>query len=258
MTSDLSLEPDRPTCHPSGSPAAVPEGDASAVQSKRVLVTGCGRSGTTYVSVLLRKCGVDVPHEHHMGRDGISSWLFATRSRAVPWGPTPSGFRFDNVVHLVRDPLAAIPSIATFKESAWAFIERHIPLDPGASVLGRSAMYWLLWNQMIEERAHSRLRVEDMPGAIRPLCTRIGAPIDVAAVPSMRRNLNTRRYGRLFASLEDRCLRLGLVPTCIGSLLARLPQSYRDLSWSQLRGLDPCLTENIHRKALEYGYRYDD
>lgn len=228
------------------------------VTSRRVLVTGCGRSGTTYVSVLLRKCGVHVPHEHHMGRDGISSWLFAAEASAAPWGPAPSAFRFENVVHLVRDPLAAIPSIATFRESAWAYIEGHIALDPSAPPLARSAMYWLRWNELVEGRADARLRVEDMPGALQPLCTELGAPMEVAGLPSMRRNLNTRRYGRLFASLEDRCLRLGVVPTWAARMLAKLPPSYRDLRWAELRALDPRLAEAIHHKALEYGYRYHD
>lgn len=232
---------------------------ASAVdraESKRVLVTGCGRSGTTYVSLLLRRCGLDVPHEHKMGIDGISSWLFAAESSEVPWGPSPCAYRFELVVHLVRDPLSSIPSIATFGRSAWDYIARHAPIDPSAHLLVRSARYWLHWNELIERRASLRLRIEEMPGALSGLTARLGAPFDVAAAQKMRRDLNTRRQGRLFASFEERCLRLGFVPTLPKAMLSRLFHSYEDITWRDLRALDAPLALEIRRKALEYGYRY--
>jgi hypothetical protein len=226
------------------------------VRHRRVLVTGCGRSGTTYVSLLLRKCGLHVPHEHRMGRDGISSWLFGVESTTVPWGPSPSKFRFENVVHLVRDPLSSIPSIATFKPSAWAYISRHIPIDAREPLLVRSATYWLRWNEIIERRAESRVRVEDLPVALEPLCMRMGSPRPLAAVQPIRRDLNTRRHGRLFASIEDRCLRVSLVPTFFKALLAKRTPSFRDVTWADLQELDPSLAASVHHKAREYGYRY--
>jgi hypothetical protein len=231
-----------------------PRGKPDQVESRRVLVTGCGRSGTTYVSLLLRRCGLHVPHEHRMGKDGISSWLFGPKSMAVPWGPSPSRFRFENVVHLVRDPLSAIPSITTLKPSAWAYISRHIPLDASDPPLVRSATYWLRWNEMIEREAGILLRIEDMPVALESLCTRIGVPCEISALQSIRTDLNTRRHGRIFASIEDRCLRLGLVPTFAKALLSRFPPRYQPTTWTQLEELNPPLAESVKRKAVEYGY----
>ena len=191
-----------------------------------------------------------------MGRDGISSWLFGAEAATVPWGPSPSAFGFQNVVHLVRNPLSAIPSIATFKASAWEYIERHIDLDPGAPPLVRSATYWLRWNEMVEGKAGLRVRIEDVPHALRPLCARIAAPVELDSVRSMPRDLNTRRYGRVFASLEDRCLRLGIVPNRAKALLSQRRPSYRDVTWMDLHALNSSLAEAIRDKALEYGYEY--
>jgi hypothetical protein len=229
------------------------------VAARRVLVTGCGRCGTTYVSLLLRRSGLHVPHERKVGEDGISSWLFAAESRVVPWGPVPARYRFENVVHLVRDPLGAIPSIATFRSSAWQYIALHTPIDPGAPVLLRAARFWLHWNALVERRATLRVRIEDMPGALGRVLAHVGARDGSARVERaepLRRDLNTRRHGRLFASFETRCLRLGIVPGFAKALLSRMRPRYKDLTWADLGALDAPLARALHAKAVEYGYRY--
>jgi hypothetical protein len=228
------------------------------VATRRVLVTGCGRCGTTYASLLLSRAGLHVPHERKVGRDGISSWLFAPGSVAVPWGPVPARYRFEHVVHLVRDPLAAIPSLATFRSSAWQYIALHAPIDPTERVLLRAARFWLHWNALVERRATLRVRIEDMPGALGGVLAHVGASDAAARVERepLRRDLNTRRHGRLFASFETRCLRLGIVPGFAKALLSRLRPRYQDVTWADLRALDEPLADALHAKAVEYGYRY--
>jgi len=226
------------------------------VQYRRLLVTGCGRSGTTYVSLLLRRCRLHVPHERKIGRDGIASWLFGAEASVVPWGPTPAGFRFEHVVQLVRDPLKSIPSIATFRQSAWDYIGRHVPCDPSRPMLARAAAYWLHWNALIEKRATIRLRTEDLPAALPHVCAAIGASVELDELERVPRDLNTRRHGRIFASFETRCLRLGLVPKLPKALFSRLSPAYEDTSWADLFALDPALSRKVFEKASEYGYRY--
>src|SRR5688572_17821987 len=77
-----------------------------------ILVTGCPRSGTKYMALLLQAYGLDVGHEE-MGARGISSFSLAVTSEDGPWGPTRERYRFARVVHLVREPLATIASFAT-------------------------------------------------------------------------------------------------------------------------------------------------
>jgi hypothetical protein len=223
---------------------------------KRVLITGCGRSGTLYASVLLKKCGLDVPHEVRMGRDGISSWLFGTQSASVPWGPSPRGYSFEHVIQLVRDPLACIPSIAMLRPAAWEYIADHVSFESSDSQLLKSAKYWYRWNVMVERRASLRLKIEDMPGALAPICDRLDVHVDIAAVRHVPKDLNTRRYGMLLNSLEFRLLDLGLI--CRNpfrkKLLSRLTPRYGNVTWDDLRALDGSLMELIRGKALEYGY----
>ncbi len=225
---------------------------------RRVLITGCGRSGTIYTSTLLGACGLEVPHENNMGKDGIASWLFGAESSTAPWGPAPSEYSFEHIVHLVRNPLSSIPSITTFKRSAWDYITRQVPIDPSDPLLLRAAKYWLYWNELVEKRAHLRLRIEEMPGAIATLCDRIGSPVGISPMREIPTDLNTRRYGRLFNLFETECLGLGFVRqnTLLKKMLARLPPMYADITWSDLRALDPSLAERVCEKALSYGYQY--
>ena len=50
---------------------------------KKLLVTGCGRSGTLYITSYFQKLGLDVRHENPippngvMGNDGMLSWYMA-------------------------------------------------------------------------------------------------------------------------------------------------------------------------------------
>ena len=253
---DTFLASPRPTGERSSSPASS-DGTRTV---RRVLVTGCGRSGTTYASHLLTSCGLDVPHEHGVGRDGISSWLFAADATEVPWGPAPSAYRFEHVVHLVRDPLGSIPSFATLKRSAWAYIGRHVAIDPRESLLVHAAAYWLRWNALIEARASLRVRVEVLPESLGLLSNHLGVALDSSATARIPRDLNTRRYGRLLGSLEARCpgfarVRHGRV---VGAVLARVPRAYGPIGWADLHALAPALAPEVHAKALEYGYCYTE
>jgi len=225
---------------------------------KRVLITGCGRSGTLYASILLKKCSLDVPHERKMGKDGISSWLFGASAVSAPWGPSPSEYRFEHTVQLLRDPLTCIPSIATLRPAAWVYIAGYVPFEASDSPLLKSAKYWYHWSMMIEPRADLRLRIEDMPGALISLCDRLGAHVDLGAIERVPKDLNTRRYGSLLNFFETRLIDLGLIcdRPFREMLFSRLTPAYGGTSWEALRALDPSLTEMIHAKALEYGYEY--
>jgi hypothetical protein len=223
---------------------------------KRVLITGCGRSGTKYISILLGRCGLEIVHERRMGKDGISSWLFGAESSTAPWGPSPADYSFEHTFHLIRNPLSAIPSIATFSRAAWKYISGHISIEASDSPILRSAKYWLYWNGMVENKTDIRLKIEDMPGAIAILCDRVGAQLDISSIKQVPNDLNTRRYGNLFNIFECTCLDVGLVRNIafLKKLLSKIPPMYDDLTWKDLGALDLSLAEKIYAKALKYGY----
>jgi hypothetical protein len=70
------------------------------------IVTGCARSGTTYMSKVLQACGLRCPHEE-WGPDGTVAWQYAADASSCKVegfkGRPPRGMRPDDrVLHIIR------------------------------------------------------------------------------------------------------------------------------------------------------------
>jgi hypothetical protein len=99
--------------------------------SRPVLLTGIGRSGTSFIASMFKGSGLDIHHDSRgdclkakacPGKDGAVSWPqtfsdqpfeIADGERHCPlasftWVPTTVSF--DKVIHVVRDPLKTIDS----------------------------------------------------------------------------------------------------------------------------------------------------
>jgi len=167
------------------------------MERRRLLVTGCGRSGTLYASRVLQAVGLDVRHEMPVppngvvGEDGIASWYMAVGDPRPPYGPSAAHYEFGLVVHLVRDPLKVIPSVAQFRapQSPLAPLHRaELPrgaADPARAAPGRDhalmiqgARYWYHWNHLAEARARGgiRIQVERLIEELPLLFERLGIP----------------------------------------------------------------------------------
>jgi hypothetical protein len=220
--------------------------------SRRLLITGCGRSGTKYISFVCRRLGVDVRHER-LGRDGIASWTMETRR----FGPPNGAVRFEHVFQQVRHPLPVIASVRSFEPASWEFISRHIRCPPDAPVELRGARYWLGWNELAERVAEWRYRIEDIDNQLEEFCARIGASFDSTALRRVPRNVNTREHGRIFHRAEELFERLTVdMPEIVRATLAvnRAPEVGGRLEWADLEALDPELAFRVRTKAASYGY----
>jgi hypothetical protein len=226
---------------------------------KRLLITGCGRSGTRYITHLLRRLGMDVRHER-MGAAGIASWGMAVDSDTVAWGVPTRQFAFEHIFHQVRDPRHVIASATTFKPDSWTFICAHAPIALSEPVLLRAAKYWYYWNLEAEKIAHWRYRIESFHDVFDEFCSRLRLAADRTVLNHVDPDVNTRRRGRAFHLYEELCERLRLDPSPgIKRLLSASASGpkYGVPSWDDLRALDPALTESIQSKALQYGYAFD-
>ena len=99
---------------------------------REFLCIGHPRCGTTSVSDYLTQMGYDIGHEV-MGKNGVSSWMLAVEDKSYPWGNIKEKFRyyFKNIIHIVRNPFDAIPSIIlenkyTPKNKSYEFRKKHI------------------------------------------------------------------------------------------------------------------------------------
>lgn len=184
-----------------------------------VLIVGCSRSGTMYMSEVLRELGLDVRHER-MGRDGAVSWRQA-KGRVFRMHGCP--VMFAHTFHQVRAPLPSISSMATMGPQAWHYAYTILPeVDPGASTLLRSMQLWYYLNQRFERQAERTFRIENIDEVLPDLCETLGVRFSKKALKSVPRNVNSREH--------------------------------MTAGWSELFVESPSLTSGIMGLAGHYGY----
>jgi len=141
---------------------------------KRLLITGCMSSGTTFMSELLKAIDIRCSHEgifNQGGREAVAIWQklppycrAESSWFAAPFvGTMPANI---SVLHQVRHPLVFVRSLMgrnfmgkIFEKTmkVGLFIKLHCPesLELHTS-LERSLAFWLYWNQMIEKTPKSQ------------------------------------------------------------------------------------------------------
>lgn len=79
---------------------------------KDFLIIGHPRSGTGYMSKLFQYFGFEVGHER-VWKHGVSAWQFTVDTESIPpWCKSKRGnYDFKYIIHVVRNPKNAIPSI---------------------------------------------------------------------------------------------------------------------------------------------------
>jgi len=138
----------------------------------KYLIIGHPRCGTGFMSKLFKKNGLDVGHEV-MGNNGTSDWQYAIlNEKCFPWTTAPrSAFKFETIIHNIRDPFTAIPSIVytetpNLGEQSWRTVSeqfrRKYVRFPDTNVFENAAHSYLGWNKIIEDQkiANQTVRIE--------------------------------------------------------------------------------------------------
>jgi len=141
--------------------------------AKKIIVVGCPRSGTTYISRQYRRNGLEVHHEQ-LGPDGTVNWCIGpmladkyTNSRLkAPWGGhtvTELKQRYPNalIYHVVRHPQYAMSSMATISRPSWNFIQQFIDIKESDNIIQKVMKMWHYWNLLCEEAAVNTYMLED-------------------------------------------------------------------------------------------------
>ena len=163
------------------------------VKNKKLLITGCARSGTAYISEFLQNCGLDVPHEVS-GEFGCVSWMMAADDCMAPWGEGSLGYEFELVFHQVRNPLKCIASLFANEPLVGEYIFKHVPeINPSESKLTRAAKYWYYWNLLAEKKADWTYRIEDLEQVIGEMSSKLDVDLDIEKMKLISKETNHRK-----------------------------------------------------------------
>ena len=219
------------------------------MERKRLLITGCGRSGTLYAAKLWQSLGLDIRHERPVppngviGADGVASWFMAADDPNPPSGPSVLNYQFDVIIHQVRHPLKVIASMAQFVlrhgKRAPGYIERHVPkaklgsdeekhFNPRQQLILRASRYWYYWNLLAEAKADMTIKVEDLKVDLPRLCDIVGISYQSGVIESISIDINARQY-----HVSDE-------PWVV--------------AWEEIKRMDTKIYENIRELTEKYGY----
>jgi len=189
-----------------------------------LLITGCGRSGTKYISMVLRRAGLDVGHETRLGEDGIVSSFWTVDADRYPGrhvqGPQP---KFDVILHQVRNPLRTISSLTTGSQKSWKWNARYIPIAEDAPALRKAADYWYYWNLLADARSDWTYNIELLEEEWEEFSRMTGITCTYGeATDGLSKNTNTRPH--------------------------------IEYTWTDIKHITP-LYEEIRILAMSYGYQ---
>jgi len=173
-----------------------------------LLFIGHPHCGSGYMSKLLGYFGLEVGHER-MGKRGISSWMFAVEDERNPFALDPlsvsrKNTHFHSIVHFVRNPQTAIPSIVRedrHSKKSYAFRRKHIlsafgvDLDAAQSEVERAMLSYVYWNKIVERQwIDLRVRVEEAVIPMRDfLAARDWLPAEAATGNPPPKDVNAQK-----------------------------------------------------------------
>lgn len=139
-----------------------------------MLITGCPRSGTAYLSRLFTYAGLPCGHEQKYNNipSDVSPDNFRTIVPAIKnpkaessWWAVPHLKNHDKIIHITRDPLKVISSMMkhSFLEGQdIAEVARTLPKILELQGIERYAYFWTEWNSIIEKHTKTRYTVEEI------------------------------------------------------------------------------------------------
>ena len=214
----------------------------------KVLVTGCGRSGTQYMTKALRTMGLRVGHERFR-EDGIVSWYLAEDSRVKLFkdiiGKNPICY-----IHLVRHPLKVInsmykiilnPNRTGLNIFTQKYPEQCQGLKHPAAIVTK---WWIFWNDLVSKNypRASLIKIEDLqkPAYINLIANAIDSQKNRQELIPKILNLDTKMH-----TMDAYQKKL---------MLRRYGKDFqKTITMQDIESFG--LDDNLKRTALKYGYK---
>lgn len=157
----------------------------------KLVIVGCGRSGTSAVHSQLKAAGFKIGHEVLQEDGGIGWPMLMSRLKDIwqPLNPT--------VLHQVREPWSAISSLTTHKRSLWKAVSKESAglLEIKNSAL-RAAMFWINWNKLCMQLTDKFYRVEDLRSSSSEGYYLLTSSLGISKLPKPTK-VNSRKHAKL-------------------------------------------------------------
>jgi FkbM family methyltransferase len=158
------------------------EGTVTKRQKYNLLVSGCGYSGTGFISKSFVNAGYNVGHEV-VASDGLVSWLAVSKYRERE-GTGPSHFDYRHVFTLVRHPIKVVRS---WQGGYWDFLHRGVSIA-NESLIGAESFnklggkfkaleWWRTFTILAINASECSMRTEDVNAEVlKSMCIRAELP----------------------------------------------------------------------------------
>lgn len=145
-------------------------------KTRKFVITGCGRSGTLFMTKVLKVLGFIIGHENIL-KNGTSSWYLTEHSHSEY---IKSIFQGHNItfIHIVRHPLDVISSMWLCEHLknrlALDFVRTYYPKWNIAYDLNSVVCWWIFWNMEVQKNfpIHITLPIEQLqyPDSFAKFC----------------------------------------------------------------------------------------
>lgn len=141
---------------------------------KKLLITGCGRSGTKFIKTLLEKSKIDVDHEFTIKKNGLVTWGYFESKYKPKYMTRLDNTIFDKQYIQLRNPQEVSVSMhgaASSKNVVWPYIEDVIPIIKNTNDFRKkSVLYWIYWNLKLFENIKNVYSIENYKPAYYKIC----------------------------------------------------------------------------------------
>jgi hypothetical protein len=218
---------------------------AEYFQPRQLLITGSARSGTTMVANVITS--LFFPFSNDVSpptKQGMVSWELATpptHNCCIFWKQNNSfpQFRFAHIFHQVRNPLKAIPSLATEYKNWQRHPHAITQVIPTFDIHDKPPLYlalqvWVEWNTYLDKfKFIPTYRVEDAD--VIGILTASGFNISESHPHVTRR----------------------VVDVCFDLLMGfNTRGGSRQFGWRDVMAIDTSLGSRARQMAKKYGYEY--
>jgi hypothetical protein len=148
----------------------------------KIIITGCGRSGTAYMSQLFNNMGLECKHENHFNPKNLNNNYTILDCHESSWLAAPHLLKMSpvrySILHIVREPFKQINSLkARFffevPSEYNGFAMELLSLFYSGSFIEKYIKYYIYWNKLVEivedfGYIYKRMKIESI-GELEPL-----------------------------------------------------------------------------------------